>query len=430
MRAFPLFTAAVVILAETSAALDLSVNLVNSPSPKSALSDKQGSTFSIILHGLDKVFSSSGKTVAFSKQSLVYDFDLDDSTLAALSTSPNSPVRLAPSSEPVRINSFTTSSVSFDSGHLSPKRSTSSTPATSALYSPYRISADLAVAVAPALYGSKHLAFAMLVTETLATEPQDPASAAIVVEQYEVKADVLISRDHTIKLLNSMDSALPIYTVPSEMALVAADETMDDMLSVSDILEWTCSQSEKPYWCTFANFARSAKSTFHSAVSSYGFSPHRQSERVGEVGAHTSSRPAGHRGRRPCHGFNRHKKHPFDSHSSNGKNHKSGHHHFHRPGNGRNESLTSFMNSFINTLFSFTLPLLLGIFSGTLLVLACVWIADFISAYIIRRRLGSSSDCEYVLVMHTSDVKECDESKELESSSVDSLPIQRRLIKV
>ncbi|KAK7202602.1 hypothetical protein BZA70DRAFT_285553 [Myxozyma melibiosi] len=199
-------------------------------------------------------------------------------------------------------------------------------------------------------------------------------------------ANLAVSEDGYVVLKDSVNSEVPVKFESSAN-------------SVSD----SCAKTSNKYWCAIRSLASGFQTNTRSIInnlSGVDLQEQRSSHK-------SSEKHSSHKSKSKSH----HEEHSSDDHSAR-KSHRSQRH-----SSGRNESAASLFNALTHSLFSFTLPLLIGILTGSAVVMACVWLSDLISNAFLRFRYGRVPDYEYIVVVNPSG-----ERREFREKSYHDLP--------
>ncbi|KAK9327521.1 hypothetical protein V1520DRAFT_348638 [Lipomyces starkeyi] len=201
---------------------------------------------------------------------------------------------------------------------------------------------DIAFAVAPLTNGAKRVTIAMVV---------NAVNGERVLRQDVFNANVELNKLGKIVHVESRDSNVLYLSVE-----LAAGEA-------------ACAGGNQ-YWCRLMDVARSAKSSVSDAANKI-------------LNSHTSGTDKKHKTTEA------HKKKLTkgckDSHR---KNNKRKYAYGHRHNGGRNESATSMMNGIAHSFFTIAFPLLIGILTGSIVVLIAIGIADFYANYCLMPMQG------------------------------------------
>ncbi|KAK9483603.1 hypothetical protein V1527DRAFT_263893 [Lipomyces starkeyi] len=285
-----------------------------------------GDLFRVRVERLDDLTGSNGDLIVQKTTSLIYEYDLAEAEPQF--TSANVPVRLDP----------------ISTGQIS---SYSVRDEITRLVALDEVVGDIAFAVAPLTNGAKRVTIAMVV---------NAVNGKRVLKQDVLNANVKLNKDGKIVHVESSDSNVLYVDVENFSVELAAGEA-------------ACAGGNQ-YWCRLMGVARSAKSSVSDAASKI-------------LNSNTSGTDKKHRTKEA------HKKKLTkgckDSHRKNDK-HKYAHGHRHN--GGRNESATSMMNGIAHSLFTIAFPLLIGILTGSIVVLIAIGIADFYANYCLMPTQG------------------------------------------
>ncbi|KAK9372440.1 uncharacterized protein V1513DRAFT_466630 [Lipomyces chichibuensis] len=285
-----------------------------------------GDLFRVRIERLDDLTGSNGDLIVEKTTSLIYEYDLTEAEHQF--TSANAPVRLDPIGTG-QISSYSTRD-----------KITRSMPLD-------EVVGDIALAVAPLTNGAKRVTIAMVV---------NAVNGERVLKQDVFNANVKLSKVGKIVRVESSDSNVFDVDVENLPVELAAGET-------------ACA-GENQYWCRLMDVARSAKSSVSDAASKILYST-----TSGTGKKHKSTKAHKDKLNKGCK----------DSHRRKDK-HKYAHGHRHK--GGRNESATSMMNGIAHSLFTIAFPLLIGILTGSIVVLIAIGIADFYANYCLMPTQG------------------------------------------
>ncbi|KAJ8097640.1 hypothetical protein POJ06DRAFT_36142 [Lipomyces tetrasporus] len=286
-----------------------------------------GDLFRVRVERLDDVTSSDGELSVQKTTSLIYEYDIGIAENEF--TSANAPVRLDPISTG-QISSYSVRdeiarSVALDD-----------------------VVGDIALGVAPLAEGAKRVTIAMVVSAV---------DGGRILKQDVLKANVEVSKGGKIVHVDSTDSSVLYVDIESFPVDLTAEEA-------------ACASGNQ-YWCRLMDAARSAKSAI--------------SDSAGKI-LNSKTSDADNKHRTTETDEKKLKSGCKDSHSKHKHKHKYHHHRHHR--GGRNESATSMMNSIANSFFTIAFPLLIGILSGSVVVLIAIGIADFYANYCLAPAHG------------------------------------------
>ncbi|KAK9320827.1 hypothetical protein V1517DRAFT_354189 [Lipomyces orientalis] len=287
-----------------------------------------GDLFRVRVERLDDVTSSDGELSVQKTTSLIYEYDIGVAENEF--TSANAPVRLDP----------------ISTGHISSYSVRDEIPRPVALDD---VVGDIALGVSPLAKGAKRVTIAMLVSSV---------DGERILKQDVLKANVEISKAGKIVHVDATDSNVLYVDVESFPVDLAAEEA-------------ACASGNQ-YWCRLMDAARSAKSSISDSASKI-----LKSKPSDADNKHKTTETDDKKLKSGCK----------DSHSKHEHKHKYHHHHRHHRG-GHNESATSLMNSIANSFFTIAFPLLIGILSGSVVVLIAIGIADFYANYCLAPARG------------------------------------------
>ncbi|KAK9350483.1 hypothetical protein V1505DRAFT_307476 [Lipomyces doorenjongii] len=288
-----------------------------------------GDIFRVHVERLDDLTGSKGDLIVQKTTSLIYEYDLTEAEHQF--TSANVPVRLDPTS----------------TGQIS---SYSVRDEITRLVALDEVVGDIALAVAPLTNGAKRVTIAMVV---------NAVNGERVLKQDVLNANVKLSNVGKIVHVESSDSNVLYVDVENFPVELAVGEA-------------AC-VSGNQYWCRLMDVARSAKSSVSDAASKILNSNTSGTDKKDKTTeAHKKKLNEG------CK----------DSHRKKDKYKYAKYAHGHRHKGGRNESATSMMNGIAHSLFTIAFPLLIGILTGSIVVLIAIGIADFYANYCLMPTQG------------------------------------------
>ncbi|KAK9386054.1 hypothetical protein V1515DRAFT_605984 [Lipomyces mesembrius] len=289
-----------------------------------------GDIFRVHVERLDDLTGSNGVLIVQKTTSLIYEYDLAEAEHRF--TSANVPVRLDP---------ISTRQISLYSVRDEITR----------LVAPDEVVGDIALAVAPLANGAKRVTIAMVV---------NAVNGERVLKQDVLNANVKLSNVGKVVHVESSDSNVLYVDVENFPVELAAGEA-------------ACAGGNQ-YWCRLMDVARSAKSSVSDAASKI-----LNLNTFGADKKHKTTEAHKKKLNKGCK----------DSHRKKDK-YKYAHGHRRKGGRkgGRNESATSMMNGIAHSLFTIAFPLLIGILTGSIVVLIAIGIADFYANYCLMPTQG------------------------------------------
>lgn len=222
------------------------------------------------------------------------------------------------------------------------------------------LAADIALSVTPKGQGTYQAAIVMLLNSVGANADK----------QDHFVAEVYLFASGVIKLGSVKESTVPVKILHS----------VSQSISLEDARHGSCVSSSNRYWCSLTNLAAGAESKARAFMNQLseskliksGSQTQQQSLNSNFFASSQDQQSISSRRQRPHQ----------------------------RTSNNRNESAASLFNSMTHSLFSFTLPLLIGILTGSIVVLTCVWLSDLISCAIFRFRYGARKEYERFVVLN------------------------------